>query len=159
LSSRGLVGKVGADHELNMKEETMSQLDQLIERYVAVWTEPDADRRRAAIAELWTEDGAHILEPPEEIRNGAAALAMSAQLVARGHAALEERVTRAYEQFIAPGEYIFRSRQNAKRLDDVVTFNWEMVTTAGGEVAGVGLDFLVLGADGRIRIDYQFIES
>jgi hypothetical protein len=51
-----------------------------------------------------------------------------------------------------------RPRQNAKRLDDVVTFNWEMVTTADGEVAGVGLDF-VLGADGRIRIDYQFIES
>jgi hypothetical protein len=28
-----------------------------------------------------------------------------------------------------------------------------------GEVAGVGLEVLVLAADGRIRRDYQFIES
>jgi hypothetical protein len=33
-----------------------------------------------------------------------------------------------------------------------------MVTDAG-EVAGVGLEFAVLGADGRISTDYQFIES
>ena len=91
----------------------MTQLDQMIDRYVALWNEPDADRRRKAIAELWTEDGVQILEPPEEIRESAAALAMSAHLAARGHAALEGRVTNAYEQFIAPGEYTFRSRQNA----------------------------------------------
>jgi len=34
-----------------------------------------------------------------------------------------------------------------------------MVTTADGETAAVGLEFLVLGEDGRIRIDYQFIEA
>ncbi len=33
-----------------------------------------------------------------------------------------------------------------------------MVRTAGDEVAAVGLEILVLGDDGRIRIDYQFIE-
>jgi hypothetical protein len=33
-----------------------------------------------------------------------------------------------------------------------------MVSTKG-EVAGVGLDFLVLAPDGRIRCDYQFVES
>jgi hypothetical protein len=33
------------------------------------------------------------------------------------------------------------------------------MVSASGEVAGVGLEFVVLDADGRIRMDYQFIES
>jgi hypothetical protein len=34
---------------------------ELAERYLALWNEPDADRRRRMIAELWTEAGRHIL--------------------------------------------------------------------------------------------------
>ena len=37
---------------------------ELAEKYVALWNEPDADRRRRMIAELWTQDGRHILQPP-----------------------------------------------------------------------------------------------
>jgi hypothetical protein len=33
-----------------------------------------------------------------------------------------------------------------------------MVRTSDGEVVAVGLEILVLDDDGRIRIDYQFIE-
>lgn len=66
-------------------------------------------------------------------------------------------MTRSYEQFIAPGEFVFRARDNAARLDDVVKFSWEMVRTNDGEVSGVGLEVLVLDDD-RIRVDYQFIE-
>jgi hypothetical protein len=36
---------------------------------------------------------------------------------------------------------------------------WEMVSSEDGSVAGVGLEFLVIDAEGRIRSDYQFIES
>jgi hypothetical protein len=74
------------------------------------------------------------------------------------HAALEARATSAHEQFIAPGEFSFRRRDDVQRLADVVKFRWEMVSK-DGEVAGVGLEFLVLAPDGRIRRDYQFIES
>ncbi len=68
-------------------------------------------------------------------------------------------MTRAYKEFVAPGEFIFRPRRNVARLHDVVKFNWEMVPKGGGEAAGVGLEFLVLDHDGRIRIDYQFIDG
>jgi hypothetical protein len=34
-----------------------------------------------------------------------------------------------------------------------------MVSTEDGSVAGVGLEFLVMDAEGRLRSDYQFIES
>jgi hypothetical protein len=75
----------------------------------------------------------------------------------RSHA-LEARVTSAYEEFIAPGEFSFRRRDDVKRLADVVKFRWQMVSK-DGEVAGVGLEFLILAHDGRIRRDFQFIES
>jgi hypothetical protein len=59
----------------------------LAEKYIALWNEPDADRRRRMIAGLWTEEGRHILQPPQEIREIAArpGLAMTAILEARGH--------------------------------------------------------------------------
>jgi hypothetical protein len=132
----------------------------LVDRYVAVWNEPDVDRRVAMIAEVWSEDARHILEPPVEIRDSADSLGFVAPaLEARGHEALAARVTRAYEMFVEPGEFAFRTRGNAARLDDVVKFNWEMVRESDGEIVGVGLEVLVVGEDGRIRTDYQFVES
>ena len=41
---------------------------------------------------------------------------------------------------------------------DTVKLRWQMVPGAGGPADASGLDFLVLGADGRSRVDYQFIE-
>jgi hypothetical protein len=83
---------------------------------------------------------------------------LTARLEAVGLAALEARVTSAYEEFIAPGKFSFRRRDDVERLADVVKFRWEMVFE-DGEVAGVGLEFLVLAHDGRIRRDFQFIEG
>jgi hypothetical protein len=34
-----------------------------------------------------------------------------------------------------------------------------LVSRADGEKAGGGLNVLALGGDGRIRIDYQFVET
>lgn len=140
----------------------MTNIDarELVGRYVAVWNEPDAELRRKAIHELWTEDGAHILQPPQEIRKAATGLGFtSTTLEAHGHYELEVRVTRAYQEFVAPGEFRFKPRDNADRLHNVVKFNWEMVPSSGGEVAGAGLEILILDEDGRIKTDYQFIEG
>lgn len=140
----------------------MADIDprELTERYVAIWNEPDADRRHTAIHELWREDATHVLRPPQDLRETAERLGFVATtLEARGYAALEFRVRRAYEEFVAPGAYTFRSRGNADRLHDIVKFNWEMVPPGGGEAAGVGLEILVLDRDGRIVTDYQFIEG
>lgn len=129
-------------------------------RYVAVWNEPDAERRRAAVRELWSADAVHVLQPPREMRQAAEGLGFDRlALEARGHDELELRVTRAYEEFVAPGTFVFRSRGDASRLRDVVKFRWEMLPRSGGDVAGIGLEILVLGADARIVSDYQFIEG
>jgi hypothetical protein len=127
--------------------------------YVAVWNEPDAGRRSAAVRALWSDDGVHVLQPPQEIRQAAAGLGFDRLVLeARGHDALERRVTRAYEEFVAPGTFSFRARGDADRLHDLVKFRWEMVG-APGDVAAVGLEILLLGADGRIVRDFQFIEG
>lgn len=133
---------------------------ELVGRYVAVWNEPDAGLRRKAIQQLWSEDGTHILQPPEDIRQAAAALGFpSVTLQVRGHDELDGRVTRAYQEFVAPGTFTFRPRSNADRLGNIVKFGWEMISTAGGEVAGTGLEIVVLDEGGRIKTDYQFIEG
>jgi hypothetical protein len=53
---------------------------------------------------------------------------------------------------------VFRSRDNAAVLRNIVKFNWEMVSTATGEVAGAGLEVLMLDDQGRITTDSQFVE-
>ncbi len=136
----------------------MSEPIALAERYAAVWNEPDAARRRTRIEQLWTEHAAHVLQPPQDIKDSAAAVGMVPILEIQGHDALYLRVTRSHEEFIAPGEFTFRARANAERLKDLVKFGWEMVRREDGEVAGVGLEVVFLADDGRIREDYQFIE-
>lgn len=135
----------------------MGDPKELAGRYAALWMEPDAEERRGRIEELWAEDGAHLLQPPQEMVDAAAALGFELVLEARGHDALEFRVTSAYEEFVAPGGFVFKARDDAARLGDVVKFTWEMAPAGGGEPAGVGLEILVLDGEGRIRTDHQFI--
>ena len=131
---------------------------ELAEKYLALWNEPDADRRRRVIAELWTEDGTHILQPPQEIREVAArpGLAITAILEARGYEEIEARAASAYEHWVGSEGLSFRGRDDAERLGDVVKFHWEAVAKHG-EVVAVGLVVLVLTADGRIKRDYTFV--
>jgi ketosteroid isomerase-like protein len=131
---------------------------ELARRYFALWNEPDADRRRRMIAELWTEDGRHILQPPQEIREIAArpGIALPAILEARGYEQIEARAASAYEHWVGSEGLSFRGRDDAERLGDVVKFHWEAVAK-DGEVFAVGLNFLVLAADGRIERDYTFV--
>ena len=131
---------------------------EVAEKYLALWNEPDADRRRRMIAELWTDDGRHILQPPQEIRAIAAqpGIAMTATLKARGYAEIEARAASVYEHWVGSEGLSFRGRDDAERLGDVVKFHWEAVAN-DGELFAVGLNFLVLVADGRIARDYTFI--
>jgi hypothetical protein len=131
---------------------------ELAEKYLALWNEPDADRRRRMIAELWTEDGRHILQPPQEIREIAAqpGIGLTAILEARGYEELEARAASAYEHWVGSEGLSFRVRDDAERLADVVKFHWEAVAK-NGDAFAIGLSFLVLAADGRLERDYTFV--
>src|ERR671923_2360829 len=125
---------------------------ELAETYVALWNEPDADKRRRMIAKLWAEDGRHILQPPQEIRAIAAqpGIAMTAILEARGYEEIEARAASAYEHWVGSGGLRFRGRDDADRPGHVVKLHWEAVAK-DGTLFAVGLSFLLLPADGRIE--------
>jgi hypothetical protein len=137
----------------------MTNPQQIADRYNAIWIEPDPETRRRMIPEIWAPDARHVLDPPQEVREAAAKLSMRSTFESRGHAELEQRVTSAYEEFIAPGEFTFRGRDDAQRVGDMVKFGWEMIRKSDGETMGVGLEIVELDADGLITRDHQFIES
>ncbi|WP_051970619.1 hypothetical protein [Kitasatospora azatica] len=133
---------------------------QLADRYIAVWNEPDPTVRRTLIAELWSPEAVHLVQPPQEMRERAIGIGFpDAALELRGHAALEVRVRTAYQEFVASGQMRFRARPDADRLQSVVKFHWEAVDPNTEQVVGGGLEFVVLDEDGRIARDYQFISS
>jgi hypothetical protein len=64
--------------------------NQLADRYIALRNEADPNRRRELIGQLWTDEGTHVLQPPQEIREIAArpGIGLSARLDAHGYEAL-----------------------------------------------------------------------
>ncbi|MGW7253648.1 hypothetical protein [Streptomyces sp. NPDC054834] len=129
----------------------------LADRYTAQWNLPEATERRAAIELLWAEDGTHILQPPTEIRQIAAELGFDhTTLEARGHDAIETRVTRSHERFVEKQGFTFRACAGAVRLHGVVRFGWEAVSAETGDVVSGGSEIVVLDETGRIKTDYMF---
>jgi hypothetical protein len=122
------------------KERVMDDLQSLSARYVAVWNETDAGRRRQQIAELWVPDGPHYVGTRE----------------VRGYEALESRIRESHEKNVRDDGNRFRAAQGARRLHDVVAFYWEMLPADGETVLGRGLEFLIVNEKGRILIDYMF---
>src|ERR671921_456011 len=133
---------------------------ELADKYVALWNEPDADRRRRMIAELWTEDGSRILQPPQEIREIAASpgIGLAATLEARGHSELQARASTSYQHWVGSEGLSFRARDAAQRLGDVVKFHWEAVAD-DGSTAAAGLNVLVLAPDGRVQRHCTFVDG
>ena len=119
----------------------MTDIQAFVRDYIAVWNEPDADRRRQLIRTLWQEDAHHLARTLEAV----------------GHAGIEKRVADAYDKWVKEKGNVFRLRDGVDH--GTVKLRWDMVPAAGGEVVSVGFDFLVLGGDGRIRTGYQFIEA
>jgi hypothetical protein len=119
----------------------MCDAQQLADRYVAVWNEPNAELRRHAIAALWAVDGIHYVGTRE----------------ARGHDALEQRIAGSHEKNVRGLGYRFRAAKGARALRDAVTFFWEMLPADSESVIATGVEFLIIDAQGRILTDYQFV--
>jgi hypothetical protein len=121
---------------------TAPDIDLIVERYVAVWNEPDAAVRARTVAELWPADGVEFVEGARF----------------RGHDALVDRVTEAHTLFVASGQYEVTHEGHVTVHDHVVIFTIRLVRPRGehaGDVAWAARVFLVLDDDGRILQDYH----
>lgn len=116
------------------------ELNKFADRYVALWNEPDAAKRKLEIAALWVDEGEHYVEARKFV----------------GIDALERRVADAHNEFVRDGGNRFRAVPGARREGDVVTFYWEMLPAEGDAVLGKGLEFMIVTATGQIIQDYQF---
>ncbi len=139
---------------------TDNELKRLADRYLAQWNEPDPSTRRELIREVWVADCVQVLvNPPEQIRDSAANLAIAAPpLEVRGYDAMDQRVSRAYEMFVEPGQYVFELEgEVVAQAGAAVTLTWVMRSRADGGVAGSGFEVLTVDEAGRIRTDHQFV--
>ena len=121
-----------------MTETTEAAVRTITDRYLAVWNEPDAQSRLAAIASLWEADGAEYVDG----------------IQFRGHEALDGRIAHAYAEFVGSGKYIATMAGDVTKHDDIITFTIQLSTPAG-TVAWAARVFLVLGESGCIREDYH----
>jgi hypothetical protein len=114
-------------------------VNQLADRYVALWNEHDPDVRHKLVDELWAEDGIYH----------------NRLFVVQGRQMVEFAVGRGHDEYFSKG-FCFKSQNDAYGHHNGMRFSWVMVATATGEVDTFGQDFLLLDDDGRIRVDYQF---
>ncbi len=117
----------------------MSDVNDLVARYIATWNETDPAARRAAIDEIWAEDGAYT-DPIA---------------VAEGRAEIDATIAAVQGQF--PG-LTFTLAGPVDAHHDIARFGWEL-GPAGHEALVVGFDGAVLTTDGRIGKVYGFLDK
>jgi hypothetical protein len=116
----------------------MRDITTVVNDYIAAWNEPDAERRRALAAAVWTEDGTY-LDPLMEGagQDGIAEMIGAAQSQFPGH---------RFELVFGPDAHHGHAR-----------FAWRLVGSDGPVAAGV--DFAAVAEDGRLRAVTGFLES
>ena len=116
----------------------MSDTTQIVGGYIAMWNEPDAERRRALVAQTVTEDASYL----DPVMAGA------------GIEGISEMIGGAQQQF--PG-HRFTLAEGPDAHHDRVRFTWSLAADGGDPVA-IGTDFVTLADDGRMRSITGFLE-
>jgi hypothetical protein len=117
----------------------MSDTATLVNDYIAMWNETDADRRRALVAQTLTEDATYV----DPLMAGEGTEQISAMIGA------------AQEQY--PG-YRFELHSGPDAHNDRVRFSWSLRANGGDPVA-IGTDFATVSGDGRMQSVTGFLES
>jgi SnoaL-like domain len=115
----------------------MSNFTDLIDRYIAVWNETDAERRRDLIARTWTEDSTYI----DPLMRG------------EGRGGIDAMTHAVQAQF--PG-LLFRRTSDVDAYNDRVRFSWELGPEGSPALAG-GVDFGVVVGD-RLQTITGFLD-
>jgi hypothetical protein len=118
----------------------MSNVNETVVRYISVWNERDPKRRRALVAETWTEDGLYI----DKHRNGA------------GHDEIDTMLATAQAQF--PG-YRVNLISGIEAHNDFARFSYSAGGTTEAPLYIGGTDFVTLAPDGRLKTVIGFVDA
>jgi hypothetical protein len=116
----------------------MRDITTVVDDYIATWNEPDAARRRALAAAVWTEDGTYV----DPLMRG------------EGHDGIAAMIGAAQAQF--PG-HRFELSFGPDAHNAAVRFAWTLVGDNGP--AARGTDFATVAGDGRLRAVTGFLET
>jgi SnoaL-like domain len=119
----------------------MASIDEMIRSYVASWNESDPTKRDQTIEKTWSPDGIY--------RNATAEF--------EGYGGIARAVTAAHDAFVANG-FVF-TLANVDTNHDAVRYRWEMLPASGGAPDSIGTHVAVVGPDGRLVSDHQFIDQ
>jgi len=117
----------------------MGNRTDLIDRYIAIWNETDAKRRRDLIARTWTEQASYL----DPLMQG------------DGQAGIDAMVEGVQQRFPA---HRFRRAGDVDAFRDRVRFSWELAP-AGGAAIVKGTDFALVAEDDRLRSVTGFIDQ
>ncbi|GLZ37433.1 nuclear transport factor 2 family protein [Actinokineospora sp. NBRC 105648] len=117
----------------------MSDLTELVDRYIAVWNTADADARRAAIGELWTDNGVYV-DPLFEVQ---------------GPDAINAGIGAALAQFVG---HEIKLLGAVDAHHNTARFRWELVPVGGGESVVEGFDVAV-AENGKFSGVYGFLDK
>ncbi|MGY4643319.1 nuclear transport factor 2 family protein [Cellulomonas sp. URHB0016] len=109
--------------------------------YLATWTEPDADRRRHNIEQLWAPDG----------RLAVSSLGVTID----GVDAIDAHIGRVHGDLIAGKGLAFSYDQHVES-GDALLLRWSMLAPSGDVVAR-GVDTVFRRADGSVQKVYMFM--
>lgn len=129
--------------EIQMSEAptpAQQQAQQLAQRYIALWNEPDAQRRNHLLQALWHEEGRY----------------MDPMMQASGHAQIDALITAVQQRF--PGFRFTLAEGSADGHADRLRFSWHL-GPAGAQPAPIrGTDFATLHG-GRLLEVTGFIDA
>ena len=118
----------------------MDGIAPVIDRYIKIWNETDATRRRALIALTWTEDASYL----DPLMSG------------DGPDGIDAMIGTIKERY--PG-YRFRRTGEIDAHHDRVRFTWDMIPGDGSQPVVAGVDFGELAADGRLKSITGFLDQ
>lgn len=117
----------------------MSDVTELVQRYLAAWNETDAAARRAVLADVFAEDAVYT-DPLASVR---------------GRDGLDATIAAVQAQF---GGLVFSLGGAVDAHHDIARFTWHL-GPEGGEPVVIGFDVAVIGEDGRIRQVLGFLDK
>jgi hypothetical protein len=103
---------------------TVTNLEQIVDQYIAIWNETDPMARQDLIARIWTEDGRYL----DPLMSG------------DGHDGIDAIIAGVQAQF---PRFRFRRASDVDGYQDRVCFSWELGPEDGPPLAG-GVDFGVI---------------
>jgi hypothetical protein len=118
----------------------MNDITELIDGYIATWNEGDPGRRRALVAQTFTDDGSYV----DPLMTGA------------GTDGIDAMIAGAQQQF--PG-HRFELAGAPDAHHDRVRFTWHLKPVGSDDVVAIGYDYAVIADDGRLSSVTGFLEQ